>query len=66
MTGHLLTNVHDVPSLEFNENCYLVRGAYNYHHYVCDGFDDRVNNSVFANLIKFGIKLERKLLLIIS
>ncbi|KAI5636088.1 peptidase family c78 domain-containing protein [Phthorimaea operculella] len=38
----LLTNVHesaDVPNSP--DKYYLVRGNYEYYHYLCDGFDDR-------------------------
>jgi hypothetical protein len=45
-TRCLLTNVHKVDETnkteELSEKTYLVFGNYDYYHYLCDGFDDKV------------------------
>lgn len=42
----LLTNIHESEDASFSpENqgkLHLVSGTYEYYHYLCDGFDDRV------------------------
>lgn len=44
MSGLLTNNVHEGAGLSENKkNLYLVSGSYEYYHYLCDGFDDRVN-----------------------
>ncbi|XP_023954469.2 ufm1-specific protease 2 [Bicyclus anynana] len=41
MSLQLVTDVHTEINKTFPKNCYLVRGTYEYYHYLCDGFDDR-------------------------
>lgn len=42
MSG-LLTNIHESEGiLKDSGKTYLVSGNYEYYHYLCDGFDDRV------------------------
>ncbi|XP_041984844.1 probable Ufm1-specific protease 1 [Aricia agestis] len=38
--SELILNVHESEE-KFSENYYLVKGNYEYYHYICDGFDDR-------------------------
>lgn len=40
----LLTNVHEgAEFLNIDDKTFLVAGNYEYYHYLCDGFDDRVS-----------------------
>ncbi|XP_037962231.2 ufm1-specific protease 1 [Plutella xylostella] len=42
--SNLTSNVHQGLEVRFfseNQNTFLVRGNYEYFHYLCDGFDDR-------------------------
>lgn len=42
MSG-LLTNIHETAgTVKESGRTYLVCGNYEYYHYFCDGFDDRV------------------------
>lgn len=42
MSSQLLTNVHEGVHLNFAKNSVYVSGNYEYYHYLCDKFDDRV------------------------
>lgn len=49
----LLTNVHEGSDfLNFPEKTYLVAGDYEYYHYLCDDFDDRVSTITFNMLFE--------------
>lgn len=39
----LLTNIHETAAISKDTGqTYTVTGNYEYYHYLCDGFDDRV------------------------
>ena len=45
--GTLLQNVHDGLALpEDGASVSMVTGTYEYYHYGCDGFDDRVKKLI--------------------
>ena len=59
MSTGLLTDVHDGLQIDnFSRNCYLVKGSYEYYHYLCDGFNDRVGFNIFYYYNDFWIILD--------
>lgn len=58
MSTGLLTDVHDGLQIDsFSKNCYLVRGSYEYYHYLCDGFNDRVRLYLLYIGILYPLKI---------
>lgn len=53
----LLTNIHKGAafSSENQEKLHLVSGTYEYYHYLCDGFDDRVSFFSFCSNFRRGV-----------
>lgn len=52
-TPALLTNVHEGPDfLNLPEKTFLVTGDYEYYHYLCDDFDDRVSTVTFKMFLE--------------
>lgn len=47
----LLKNVHENLILSEDGETFLVQGEYEYWHYGCDGFNDRVYNYIFTEII---------------
>lgn len=52
MSG-LLTNVHESAWIvKDSGKTYLVSGKYEYYHYLCDGFDDRVRYVLYLFVVR--------------
>jgi len=50
-SSNLLKNVHENLALPDSGKTFLVQGNYEYWHYGCDGFNDRVIEIVAINVL---------------